>query len=121
MVLGLQSKPSILVSSLNRIAANLALEQVLIKRKPFKSPVLYLWRNQDCVILGRNQNAHSEVNLAKVKSAGVEVTRRYTGGGCVYQVKDLGIKNRFTFHTGSGQHSIHFHTPPQQRRKKGRE
>lgn len=88
------SPPLIVTSSLNQIYANLAIEQILINKARKRRPVFFLWRNRDCVILGRNQNARSEVNLEAAKSAKVDVARRFTGGGTVYQ--DLG-NTVFTF------------------------
>ncbi|XP_953578.1 lipoate-protein ligase, putative [Theileria annulata] len=49
--------------------------------------VLYFWRNSECVIIGRNQNIYSECNLNNIHQ-NVNIVRRFTGGGAVYQ--DLG-------------------------------
>ena len=43
-----------------------------------------LWRNQKAVLLGRNQNAYSELNLPYIRGHGVFVVRRITGGGAVF-------------------------------------
>eukprot|EP01053_Blabericola_migrator_P001916 Blabericola_migrator_1__1915@NODE_1521_length_4352_cov_38_816103_g1001_i0_p2_GENE_NODE_1521_length_4352_cov_38_816103_g1001_i0NODE_1521_length_4352_cov_38_816103_g1001_i0_p2_ORF_typecomplete_len328_score41_48BPL_LplA_LipB/PF03099_19/3_4e09Lip_prot_lig_C/PF10437_9/5_5e03Lip_prot_lig_C/PF10437_9/9_2e02Lip_prot_lig_C/PF10437_9/0_023_NODE_1521_length_4352_cov_38_816103_g1001_i08521835 len=85
-------KPSVVVSTLNRIHPNLALEQLIIKRRA--NPTLMLWRNTDCVIIGRNQRLLSEVDVAAANKHGIDLARRFTGGGCVYQ--DLG-NTVFTF------------------------
>lgn len=45
-----------------------------------------LWRNAPCVILGRSQNAESEVSAWG--RANLPVLRRSTGGGAVYQDAD---------------------------------
>ncbi len=44
----------------------------------------YLWRNAPSVIIGLNQNAYSEVNLAYLEERGIRLARRVTGGGAVY-------------------------------------
>ncbi|MHC4183921.1 MAG: lipoate--protein ligase [Planctomycetota bacterium] len=43
---------------------------------------LYTYRDH-CVVLGRFQDAESEVNLLECKRLGVEVNRRITGGGTI--------------------------------------
>jgi lipoate-protein ligase A len=46
---------------------------------------LFLWCNSPSVILGRYQNPYAELHLSAVESQGVEIVRRKTGGGTVYQ------------------------------------
>jgi len=53
-----------------------------------------LWRNAPAVIVGRNQNTLSEVNVDYVRQHNIPVVRRLTGGGAVFH--DLGNIN-FTF------------------------
>lgn len=43
-----------------------------------------LWRDSPSVIIGLNQNAAAEVNLSYLKSKGIVLARRATGGGAVY-------------------------------------
>ena len=71
-------------------AANLALEEALIRAIPL-APVLRIWQNEACVVLGRGQRLHREVNLTACAAAGVAVLRRASGGGTVYH--DLGNLN----------------------------
>ena len=71
-------------------AANLAWEEALVRAVP-ALPVLRIWRNPACVVLGRAQRAEREVDLAACAAAGVPVLRRASGGGTVYH--DLGNLN----------------------------
>ncbi len=71
-------------------AANLAWEEALVRAVP-AVPVLRIWRNPACVVLGRAQRAGREVDLAACAAAGVPVLRRASGGGTVYH--DLGNLN----------------------------
>lgn len=73
-------------------SVNLAIEEFLVKRnKELHSAILYLWQNEDSVIIGRNQNAYFECNLEYATRNGIKVIRRLTGGGAVYQ--DMGNLN----------------------------
>jgi lipoate---protein ligase len=71
-------------------AANLALEEALVRAIP-PVPVLRIWQNGTCVVLGRGQRLHREANVAACAAAGVAVLRRASGGGAVYH--DLGNLN----------------------------
>ncbi len=44
----------------------------------------FVWRVAPTVIIGRNQDLNSEVNLQFCREHGVNVVRRKSGGGCVY-------------------------------------
>lgn len=71
---------------------NLAAEEFIIGH--FREPVFRLWRNSPAVIIGRNQNAATEINRPFVQEHGIAVVRRLSGGGAVFH--DLGNVN-FTF------------------------
>lgn len=71
---------------------NLAAEEYLLHN--FSEPVFRLWRNDPCVVIGRNQNALAEIDIDYVKANGIKVVRRLSGGGAVFH--DLGNVN-FTF------------------------
>jgi lipoate-protein ligase A len=71
-------------------AANLALEEALVRSGP-PAPLLRIWQNAACVVIGRSQRAGREANLTACAASGVPVLRRASGGGAVYQ--DLGNLN----------------------------
>lgn len=71
---------------------NLALEEYLLKN--FKQEFFILWQNAPSVIVGKNQNAISEINTDYIKEHHIPVVRRLTGGGAVFH--DLGNLN-YTF------------------------
>jgi lipoate---protein ligase len=68
---------------------NIAYEEKLFRAQRLSpANVLYLWRNSQNVVIGKNQNAYKECNLTKMWEHGVQLVRRKSGGGAVYQ--DLG-------------------------------
>ena len=74
---------------------NLALEEALAEAVGRGAPGCFmLWQNAPAVIIGRHQNAFSEVNLGELARRGCGLVRRMTGGGAVYH--DLGNLN-FSF------------------------
>lgn len=73
---------------------NLAVEEYLLRTAD--DDVFMLWQNEPTVVIGKNQNAYAEVDLAVAREKGIHVSRRITGGGAVYH--DLGNIN-YTFIT----------------------
>lgn len=73
---------------------NLATEEWIFHNLDPSQQVLFLWRNEETVVIGRNQNPWSECNLAEMKKDQVHLARRSSGGGAVFH--DLGNTN-FTF------------------------
>jgi len=76
---------------------NLAAEEYLLKHTDLE--VFSLWRNDNAIIVGKNQNTLSEINTNFVKERGIRVVRRQTGGGAVFH--DLGNLN-YTFIVNGG-------------------
>lgn len=77
-------------------AFNLALEQYVFDCLPRSERYFMLWRNENAVIVGKNQNTIEQIDPAFTEARGISVVRRLSGGGAVYH--DLGNIN-FTFIT----------------------
>ena len=71
---------------------NIATEEFLAKNS--QESIFLLYINKPCVIIGKNQNPHQEADLNYLKNNNIELIRRNSGGGAVYQ--DLGNLN-FSF------------------------
>ena len=79
---------------------NLSIEDYILRASPADSTILFLYTNRPCVVIGRNQNPWSEVNLGILQAAtqrdttakdteppaigDVDLVRRRSGGGAVF-------------------------------------
>ena len=79
-------------SSQTSPALNLAAEQYLLSVSC--EDCFMVWQSGSAVIVGRNQNAWSQVNARFVRENRIPIIRRSSGGGAVYH--DMGNVN-FTF------------------------
>lgn len=87
-------KPVAIVSKTNEIHFNLALENFLMDVIKPTVPLFFWWQNRSNVVIGRHQNPWKECDLDQMQRDGVDLARRFSGGGAVYQ--DLG-NSCFTF------------------------
>ncbi len=71
---------------------NLASEEYFIGKA--REDIILLWRSEPSVIIGKNQNAYTQVKVEAAREQGVKIVRRLTGGGAVFH--DPGNLN-FTF------------------------
>ncbi|KAF9693585.1 hypothetical protein EKO04_008443 [Ascochyta lentis] len=78
---------------------NLSIEDHILRKSPPDSTILFLYVNRPCVVIGRNQNPWTEVNLNILNAAtstkdlketeppgigAVDIVRRRSGGGTVF-------------------------------------
>ena len=63
---------------------NIALEEFLLNAESDGVTLLF-WQSRPSLILGKNQNPWRECNLDYCREHDIQIARRFTGGGCVYQ------------------------------------
>ena len=61
---------------------NHAIEEYVLKK--FNDDCFILWRNEPCILIGKNQNTLSEINIEYVKEHNIPVVRRMSGGGAIF-------------------------------------
>jgi len=87
-------KTRVLISDIYDPWFNLATEDWIFRDLDPEQRILFLWRNQPTVVIGRSQNPWLECHLEKMEKDQILLARRQSGGGAVFH--DLGNTN-FTF------------------------
>jgi len=82
---------------------NLSFEEYLILYHTPGDQVLFLWQNQNTVVIGRNQNPWKECNHNELVHKNGRIVRRLSGGGAVYH--DRGNLN-YTFISDFGEEKV---------------
>lgn len=85
-------------------ALNLAIEEYVLKELDPDESYLMFYSMKPAVIVGRNQNTFEEINLDFVEKNDIQVVRRLSGGGAVYN--DEGDLS-FSFITKDDGNSFH--------------
>jgi len=88
------NKIAIFESQSNDVFYNQAVELTLFENVEDNEIILYLWTNDNTVVIGANQDAYAECKIKELESDGGKLARRLSGGGAVYH--DIGNVN-FTF------------------------
>ena len=96
---------SLPTQEVRRLSFYLAMEEYVARRLD-EQYAFFMWQVEPSVILGRNQVAENEVNVAYCREHGIKIYRRKSGGGCVYADMDNvmlsyisdGEQVGFTFH-----------------------
>ncbi len=83
---------------------NLAVEEYLFSTAT--DSVFMLWQNEPTVVIGKNQNAYTEINKEYLDTKGIHLARRITGGGAVYH--DLGNVNYSFIKPNSNSQQLDF-------------
>jgi lipoate-protein ligase A len=96
--------PFVYIANKNDPWINLAIESVLFDLLNDDEIYLYLWQNDNTIVIGRNQNAWRECRVEKFLKEGGNLSRRPSGGGAVYQ--DMGNLN-FTFIAPKSVYNVH--------------
>lgn len=82
---------------------NLARDGFFLENNKKGDVILYFYVNKNAVIIGRNQNAWKECNIANMDADGVQLVRRHSGGGAVFH--DNGNLN-FSFITDEKHYDL---------------
>ena len=90
----MQIKTKLIQSASHNPYENLALEEYLLGQVEDREIILYLWQNENTIVIGKNQNPWKECRVSVAQRDNISIARRLSGGGAVFH--DLGNLN-FTF------------------------
>jgi len=85
---------------------NLAIEEYLMSICKKNEVIMYLWKNEKTIVIGKHQNPYKECDLPLMKCDDVFLVRRKSGGGAVFH--DIGNLN-FTFIAHTNNYSVDKH------------
>lgn len=71
-------------AGLQDVYRSLALENLLLEAPAAEEGLLFCWRGEPAVVMGKNQNPWRECNLDFIRERGCKLARRISGGGTVY-------------------------------------
>ncbi|MCF8374581.1 MAG: lipoate--protein ligase [Bacteroidales bacterium] len=91
-------------STSNNPYFNLAAEEYFLRN--FSEDIFMLYINEPSIIVGKHQNALSEVNLEFVRRNNIKVARRLSGGGTVFH--DCGNLNFCFIQTAKDKNLVNF-------------
>lgn len=77
-------QPKVVISTELDPWKNLSIEEYLVKNLEENKCILFLWKNDKTVVIGKNQNPWRECNISLLDEENVKLARRITGGGAVY-------------------------------------
>jgi lipoate-protein ligase A len=69
-------------------AFHFSAEEYCMRNFEWDEPVFMIWRTDKCAMLGSNQIADAEIDLAMAERMGLQIVRRASGGGTIFT--DLG-------------------------------
>ncbi|MBN1397581.1 MAG: lipoate--protein ligase family protein [Bacteroidetes bacterium] len=84
----------VIKSTNNNIFHNLAFEEYAMDNLTGEYKILFLWQSIGSIVIGRYQNPFKECDVGSIQKQNIQLGRRISGGGTVYQ--DLGNLN-FSF------------------------
>ncbi|MBR6807487.1 MAG: lipoate--protein ligase [Clostridia bacterium] len=67
------------------VSLNLAAEYYFAAERDLGEDVFMLWQPRPTIVVGSFQNIHEEVDVAYAGKRGIDIVRRLSGGGTVYQ------------------------------------
>ncbi|HGM3269363.1 TPA: biotin/lipoate A/B protein ligase family protein, partial [Clostridioides difficile] len=85
---------------------NLALEEYLFLNDKYNDDIIIIWRNEESIFIGKNQNPYQEVHHDVIEKGEIPILRRISGGGTVYH--DLGNINMSFIQKDRQLHEIDF-------------
>lgn len=68
---------------------NLATENWILRDLDPDTSTLYLWRNDNTVVIGRYQNPWVECKVDKMNADNIYLARRQSGGGAVFMIWEI--------------------------------